>query len=205
LDINNIELYDLGIIWSIGSQNEESRFSFRFRHPYFLERMNAYFPNTIYSQQRKKSKPEMQYVLKTRDISIEELYNVGWTPQNSEVRDLPKLSSYSDFLRSYIEIHSSLDYSTRYRKDKSKYKALRLRVYGNVKLLDSLNSILSTEAGTTIKTIQVLKNGITGILYYHSPTEIADIYGYLRGTPSFENYWNDVDQKLKQPNKNYTV
>lgn len=206
ININGISHYDLGIIWAVGSYNENGRFSFRHKEKHFINRLNGYFTNTIYQQKRSKNKIDEQYVLKTKNLNVYDLYNIGWSERNSDIRDipnLPNLSDYKDFLRAYIELHSTLDYSTRHKNNGDKYKALRLRIYGNTNLMDSVNKLLSREVRVGIKTIQTLSNHKTSIIYYTSFLEIQNIFNYLYGEPNFNNFWEDINCKLKVPTKEY--
>ena len=107
---------------------------------------------------------------------------------------MPVLSDYKDFLRAYIETHSSLDYSTRYKNKKS--KALRLRIYGNKIFLESINNILHDYAYTNLKTIQILSNNKTAILQYTSYAEIKSIYNYLQGEPHNKPLWDNIFEML---------
>lgn len=201
MGIHEFSNYDLGIIWALGSNTDINRFSFRHKERYFLERLSPYFNNKIYHQNRTKKSDDMQYVLKVSGVDLQYLHDMGWTKRTADRRNLPELPDYRDFLRAYIEIHSSLDYSTRYSREKQRYKyrSLRLRIYGNVNLNESINRILAQEARCTFKSVQVLSNGKTSILNYTSAREIEDIFSYLHDTPSFEKFWEDVRHKLDNP------
>ncbi|MBK5244269.1 MAG: hypothetical protein JJE18_04460 [Eubacteriaceae bacterium] len=199
MNINEIDRYDLGIIWAIGSHVEESRFVFRHKDIFFLERLKPYFKNNIYEQKRIKGKDGIQFVLKTSAVDVESLRKLGWTERNSDARNLPVLPEYKDFLRAFIEIHSTLDYSTRYKRSGSTYKALRLRIYGNSQIIDGINNLLAVNVGIGVKTPQLLRNGKTSILYYQATSEINAVYDYLKGDPCFEKYWDDVAEKFKTP------
>jgi hypothetical protein len=194
--------YTLGIVWSIGSY-QENRFVFRHRDKYYLERINQYCNNTIYQQAGRTGKP--QYVLKTGFFSLSDFE--GWTERNSEQRNVPLLDDYKDFLRAYFEIHSCLDYCTAYknygRKNQQKYYRLRLRIYGNYVLIESLNRILNQECKVGSKKVQYINinGGKTAYLQYASYDEILTIYNWLIGDPCNKDFWQDIDSKLKIPTK----
>ena len=205
MDLKNVSIYDLGIIWSLGSYVEERRFSFRHKEKYFLECLNKYFNNTIYEQERKGESSGRQFVLKVTGLNMDQLYEMGWTERNSDIRNIPELVDSKGFLRAYIEIHSALDYSTRHKRDSSKYKSLRLRIYGNVALVEDINNILNKNASVGIKKVQNLKNKKTSILNYTSLEEIRKIYDYLCGEPCFDLFWDDFRYKLENPTKEFIL
>lgn len=198
MDFRNISNYDLGILWSIGSQIED-RFVLRHRNRYFLDRIQKYCHNTVY-EQAYVADGRIQYVLKISNPDMQYLYDIGWTNRNTEIRNIPKLNSYNDFLRSYIELHSRLDYSTRHNmRNGKKIKALRLRIYGNYGLIDGINNILCSCAGAKIKKIEKIHNDKTAVVSYQSEKEINMIYDYIFDSPFFKPYWDDVDFKLQYP------
>lgn len=181
----NISNYQLGILFSIGSYiSSENKLVIRHKDVHYINSLQPIFNTKLYSQLVNN---EIQYVIKSQ--SNIELYNYllshNYSPYNSEIKTIPILSDYKDFLRAYIEVYSSLDYLTRYsnKKSKEKYKELRLRIYGNKMFLESINNILYEYCFTTIKSIQILSNDKTAILYYSSLTEIKAIYDYIYETP----------------------
>lgn len=192
---DNMNNYILGIIFSIGSV-QEGRLVFRHKHRYFLEQVQALCKNQIYEQ---KSRTGIQYVLKTSYFDIENLRAMGWSGRNSSVRHLPMLKDYRDFLRAYIEIHSTLDYSTRHKNRGEKYKALRLRIYGNKEMVEDITNTLNTYAGVGLKSPQVLPNNKTAYVAYTSLNEIKGIFAYAEGEPCFEWLWDNIKGKLNNP------
>lgn len=126
------------------------------------------------------SKGNIQYVIKSCMFDIKSFIENGWTERKAKVRDIPPLEHYNDFLRTYIELHSSLDYSIRYsRNKKNKWKSLRFRIYGNWQLIDSVNSILNANIGVKLKTPQKASNEVTEILNYTSLKEIENIFNWF--------------------------
>jgi hypothetical protein len=121
-DITEFINYHLGIIWSIGTYSqEENSFTIRHKNKYFLEQLQPYFDSSIYPQ---KSRTGTQHVLKTCLINIEQFQNIGWTERNAEQRNIPILEDYRDFLRSYLELHSRLDYCTGYKRHNKRQNIL---------------------------------------------------------------------------------
>ena len=190
----NLNDYILGIIFSIGYISR-GRFIFKNKNKYFLEQIQKVCGNNIYKQKDKKN---VQYVLSTKYFDIERLKSIGWNNRNSDIRKLPKLNQYDNFLRAYIELHSRFDYSTRYRnkRKKTKYKALRLRIYGNRVLIIEINEILSTDANIAWKSPQSEKNDKTA---YTSINEIKSIFQYIEEKPCFNAFWNEIENKLRIP------
>lgn len=187
--------YALGIIFSIGSVSE-GRLIFRHKSKYFLEQIQALCKNKIYKQDGRTS---IQYALKTTYFNIERLRGIGWTDRNSDIRHLPQLNNYKDFLRAYIELHSVLDYCTKYKNKNEKYKALRLRIYGNKELIREVDDILNVRAGVGLKSPQILHNNKTAYIAYTSLGEIKSIFTYIKGKPCFKEFWKDVESKFNSP------
>jgi len=189
--------YTLGIIWSIGSY-QENRFVFKHRDRYYLEQIQKRFGNTIYEQIGTTGKS--QFVLKTAQLKPEDLY--GWSERNAQKRDIPGLTRYNDFLRAYFEIHSALGYHTAYgRKKQKKYKRLRLRVYGNYFLIKSMNDILSDSKADRKSIQRVNSNNTTAYLQYTSLNEIIAILNWITGNPCNKEFWDDIDRKISEPIK----
>lgn len=192
----------LGILWAIGGDNGEC-FFIRCRHREIVEEVREYFDmdNLIIVG---SSNTNIQYKLKiTGDIRksiLKTLDEYGWNNRNADQRNIPVLENYRDFLRAYIELHSGLDYSTRYSRDKKrKYKSLRLRIYGNKILIQSVSQILRKAIGIGFKKPSILNNDKTAVLTYQSLQEIEEIYKWLDGEPYLEKYWDDVYEKLANP------
>jgi hypothetical protein len=189
--------YILGIIFSIGYISR-GRLIFKNKNKYFLEQIQRICGNNIYKQ---KDKNNVQYVLSTKYFNIEKLKDIGWSSRNSDIRQLPRLKQYGDFLRAYIELHSRFDYCTRYKnkQKKIKYKSLRLRIYGNKILIREINKILNMDAGTTLKSPQNEKNNKTSCISYTSINEIKSIFRYIEENPCFDSFWKEIENKLIMP------
>ena len=198
--------YQLGILYSVGTYlPSENRFVIRHKDKHYIDILTPVFKTNPYTQ---NSRTQIQYVLKSSTSQNLNPYDntnnlSNWSSYNSEIKTIQILSDYKDFLRAYIEIHSTLDYSTRYKNKKEKYKALRLRIYGNKIFLESINNILHDYAYATIKSIQILSNNKTAILQYTSYTEILSIYDYIQGEPYNKELWNNIFQMLDNPIINY--
>lgn len=195
------DYYLLGIMWSIGSWLENEKLMvFRHKDKHFLEVISRYFGYEIYEQAVKNY---TQYVLKVYNFDIGKLVELGWNGRNADKRELPFLSDYRDFLRAYIELHSGLGYSVRYRRKprRDKYKALRLRIYGNEHLVEGINKELHKSCRTSLKTIQDTKlNNKTFYVAYTSLAEIERIFNWLwNEKPYNKRYWADVEEKLNKP------
>jgi len=202
MDLNDMSNYDLGILWSVGTYDGE-RFVVRHKDRYYPDRIAAYLGNTVYEQMRTHKPGDNDFVIKSSGINLKQLYGMGWTDRSDDVRHLPVLDDYMDFIRAYTEIHSSLDYSTRHSRYKTKYKSLRLRIYGNTELISDINRILTQSAGVSLKAPQVLDNNKTAVLYYQRAAEVRAVYDWLSGDPCNSSYWDDVKHKLDQPTKSY--
>jgi len=197
ISLDRILDYHLGIFWSIGSYSDETKqFIFVHRERYFLEQIELYFDSRIYAQEARTA---IQYVLKTALLNVDALKKIGWTERNAEQRNVPLLNNYRNFLRAYFELHSSLDYCTSYNRKREKYYRLRLRVYGNEKLIISINNILHMNVETGLKALQLTKNNKTAIITYASYKEIQSIYNWLTGTPCNINFWENVDKLMQKP------
>lgn len=198
INYNDLTPYDLGIVWGLGSYTD-GRMVFRHREKYYIDRICLYLHNTDYAQTTDNG---IQYVVKSWDFNIRDFYMHGWTPRNADCRDVPMLNDYLDFLRAYIELHSSLKYTLRYRQRKPKgnpYKALALIIYGNYTMLTSINRIMHDIAGVNIKSVQLLQNGKTASLNYASLQEIDTILNALYGEPNNNTFWDTAFYKLQNP------
>jgi hypothetical protein len=197
--LKNLSFYHLGLIWSIGTF-QENRFIFRHKDRYFLEQIQQYVNNSIYKQQ---SRTGDQYVLKTKDFYMNQLIEYGWTERNADERNVPILPDYKDFLRAYMELHSTLSYQTSYdkRNGNKKYYRLRIRIFGNKILLESINKILTDTIHISLKTLQKTNNDKTFYTQYTSLTDIKKIFNYITGEPHNKMFWDNVDIHVQNPRK----
>lgn len=198
IKFGDLSYYDLGIFWGVGSYTD-GRMVFRHKDRYFIDRIGLYLNNINYEQVSSKS--IIQYVLKTSQIDIKSFAENGWTSRNSDTRDLPILENYKDFLRAYIELHGCFKYTLRYKRKPKKdpYKKLAFIIYGNYKMLTSINQILSCISGVNLKTVQLLYNGKTASLNYASLSEINSILTILYDEPCNKVFWGSSFDNLKYP------
>ena len=109
-----------------------------------------------------------------------QLTQYGWQPRISEQRNYPNITEHVDFIRAYIELHSTLDTITIRQRDKER-KSPRLRIYGNRHFLDDLTKMLSSQVEITPKRVQMATrlSDSSGILYYQSRRELEKLLAYL--------------------------
>lgn len=198
INLKEVSNYQLGIIWSIGRYTEDGMF-FRAKDKYFLEQLQLLTNNKVTSQ---KARTGIQYKLKSVSFDIQGLKKYGWTERNAVERDIPILNDYKDFLRAYIEIHGRLDKQVRRSKKKTlgkdfRYYVPRLRIYGNITLIESINGILHQCVGVGIKSPQIVHNGKTAYIAYASLSEIEAILMYISGKPWFEVFWENIEFNLQ--------
>jgi DNA-binding CsgD family transcriptional regulator len=187
INLATISPYLLGIIWGLGRYSEEGAMFFRHSNRYFLEQLQNLCDNEITEGY---SRTGTQYKLKSVLFDIDQLKQIGWTERNADERDIPKLIDYKDFLRSYIEIHG-------YLSENRNNKGLRLRIYGNIELIQSINEILSNNAKVRIKRLTISKNEKTAALSYQLINEIQSIFSYISGEPKYIEYWQAIEEKLE--------
>jgi len=133
-----------------------------------------------------------QYVLKI-PFSADLFRGFGWAERNADERNIPALEDYQDFLRAYLELHSSADILRTKRG-----KRLRLRIYGNHVLIQSINSILAEQVGVLPKKPQPCPNGKTSVLYFQSAAEIDMVLNYIFDVPYCPEYWDKYKALLEE-------
>ena len=176
-----MDLYVLGILWSIGSPIED-------RYPYFMLRHNdRYFLDVVREALNAstsvfvgESLTRIQYKLKLFNFDLNLLTQYGWQPRISEQRRFPDITEHVDFIRAYIELHGTLDTIT-IRQCNKERKSPRLRIYGNRHFLGKLTEILSEQVEITPKRVQKATglSESSGILYYQSRRELEKMLDYL--------------------------
>ena len=194
----NVTPYQLGIIWGVGNYNGSEMF-FRSRHRYFLEQLEPLADSEVFSH---IVEDKRQYKLKTALFDIEELKNLGWTERNADTRNIPVLddAEYKDFVRAYMELHSTLTYRTvRNKKGDKTHKVLRFRIYGNELLIRSINQIFYEFADVPKKNLEMSRNGKTATMSYAKLDEIISIFRFVEGEPCYQKFWEDAQDKLNNP------
>lgn len=131
-----------------------------------------------------------------------------WVVKCRNVHNLPELKeikNLSDFCRAYIEIHGVIDLAYAKNRKGNTIKRLRLRIYGNEKIITFINYTLPAAK----KKIQYIKNAVeekyigeTCALYYQSKNEIIDILNWINGNPKNVFIWEKWDDIIKT-NKYY--
>lgn len=193
--------YQLGIIFGCGSivdSEKEKTFVIRHRDKYFLEQLENIILNGI---GHREYEGKRYYVLKTNMIDYNELEMINYCTRNSDIRNIPYLNNYCDFFRAYIELHGCWDYCTSYKRNKEKYYRLRFRLYGNIEIINNINSIFEEKLKIKIKSPQLSDNNKTAYIAYTSLSEISSIVDYVKGNPYNKYYWQDVNDKIKNPRK----
>ena len=194
-----IDMYILGIVWSISSINSDERIVFRHKEKYFLQCLQSYFGGTIYEQEARTDK---QYVLKfKRDDLLLELNEFGYSSRNSNNRIVPIIAD-KKFLQAYLEIHSKADWQTAYSNNrKRKYKKVRIRVYGNSGLINGINILMRDIIGVELKTPQKCHNEKTMYLSYGSQAEIDIICNaFINEDIRYIEYWDKISSMINEYN-----
>lgn len=149
-----MDLYVLGILWSIGSPIEDRYPYFMLRHHdrYFLDVVRKTLkisPSVIEGEAR----PGPQYKLKIYNFDLSQLTQYSWQHRLSVKRNYPHISEHANFIRAYIELHSALDTIT-IRKRSKERTSPRLRIYGNRYFLAELTKVLSSQVEISTKRVQ---------------------------------------------------
>lgn len=196
IDLEKLTPYHLGIIWALGTYIEsDTTFVMRHKQLYFLDQISPYIESEPFFDASKN-----RFTLKTNMIDIDQLQDMGYSNRNAEKRSLPFLSEYRDFLRAYIELHGYIDYCTCYsRNRKKKYNRVRLRTYGNIKLMSQINDILVDDAWISKHKLQVSGNNKTACLAINKLEEFKDIIAYIEGEPYCPEWWDTADYFLAHP------
>lgn len=176
-----MDLYVLGIFWSIGSPIEDRYPYFMLRHHdrYFLDVVREAL-NVSTSVFVGESRTGPQYKLKIFNFDLGQLTQYGWQPRLSGQRSYPNISEHADFIRAYFELHSSVDTITIRKRNKERTSP-RLRIYGNRYFLNELTEVLSSQVDITPKLVQktTKQSESSGVLYYQSRRELEKLLAYL--------------------------
>ncbi|MDR3543129.1 MAG: hypothetical protein P4L69_19515 [Desulfosporosinus sp.] len=176
-----IDLYVLGILWSIGSPIEDRYPYFYLRHNdrYFLDivRVALNVSTNVFAVEARTG---IQYRLKIFNFDLSLLTQYGWQPRISEQRNYPNVLEHRDFIRAYFELHSALD-TVIFRKRNKERTGTRLRIYGNRYFLDELTRVLSSQVHIAPKRVQKATklSESSGILYYQSRQDLEKMLDYL--------------------------
>ncbi len=176
-----MDLYVIGILWSIGSPIEDRYPYFMLRHHdrYFLDIVREAL-NVLTSVFMGESRTRPQYKLKLFDFDLSRLTQYGWQPRISVQRSYPNIPEHVDFIRAYFELHSSLDTLTIRQRNKERTSP-RLRIYGNRSFLEELTIVLCSQVEISPKRVQqaTKQSESSGILYYQSRRELEKLLAYF--------------------------
>lgn len=186
--------YSIGIAYGTGYIAKENGKEFLFVRnldPYYPKTIEAEVPYKAYESKHNMSRDgKVQWCIKARNISK--------LPEFSEI------SNPQDFIRAYMELHSTIDFINVKNRNNSKIPKLRLRIYGNEEVISWINEVVPANK----KKIQYIRNildsnyvGETCCIYYQSSKEICNILDWIDGTPKNDKIWNKWEQMINKLSK----
>jgi hypothetical protein len=90
------------------------------------------------------------------------LTQYGWSPRRADLREYPVGPIHDQaFIRAWVELHGSADIT-----DPAHRKIPRLRIYGNMHLIDRMNQIIAEQTDLAPRRLQRTSNHTTKALYY---------------------------------------
>lgn len=178
--------YLLGILWGCCSIHHDHLIC-RHKDRYYPDYLADKFGGHVYMRQARTGS---QYVVNL-PVHYDILFPYGWTFRNDELRPYPQTDDNIGFCTAWFELHHSVDL----RRWKNGTEYLRLRIYGNFALMETLEEKISEITGVGRKSICQLHNGKTSVIYYQSSREISRICNVLIRNPRVEN---EIDTMLSR-------
>jgi len=198
IPLSSLTGYQLGILWAIANYDPTDNYLLcRYQVRYFLEQIQLLRPTLQIQESQSRTGP--QYRLKMSGLSLDELFQLGWTPRNANERNVPPLDDYRDFLRAWIEIHGRVKYGS--HPEHKELKKIKMQIYGNRILMQSINNILVEYAGVAPKKLSSAtpNHGKTSILAYQSAAEIERVLWYIEGDPCYVPFWDAAFEMVRNP------
>ena len=196
-----IHPYVLGILWAIGSYNSDNVFFVRHSDPYFLEVIKK-----ATSTPASVRKVGRNYVLKLSEsyFKIQKLRELGWAERNNQDRPYPDINEHQDFIRGYFEIHGRVsEVKLHNRKSGRIQSQIRLRIFGNETLIQSINDVISFEIGIQERKLENTQKEHSKVLGYYKTEDITEILNWLyHDTSEYRNsslerkYYEIINTKL---------
>lgn len=176
--------YQAGILYSIGCWSGD-RYTVRSIDRWYCDAVQPLFGTKVHPI-KSPGRDKTQYQVKSKSVSGV---------------DLSSVDDPIGFCRAYVEIHGIIDYlHAKTRKGKPILR-LRLRIFGDVPVLEQLMVWLPAAP----KKLQAITNrigdkyiGSTYALYYQSKSEIMDILDYISGTPRNDAVWALWETTIKE-------
>lgn len=158
--------YLLGILWGSATIHYNNLI-IRNKDKYYVDYAVSALGGHIRTQ---NSRTGIQYTANL-PLQFSALQKYGWTMRNDDIRPYPvNMDDDTGFCSAWIEMHHTLDFCT-VRGAKHR----RLRIYGNYSLLSTINQKIAEIAKVKPKSLQILGNDKTAVLYYQSHNEITNI------------------------------
>lgn len=199
--MTHLNTYVLGILWALGRYVDETNSSHQY---FFIRHSREFFLEVLRQEMSLRSKVhtvlhkgKTQYRLKVSGLDINALEHIGWQSRNAGERNYPRIKSgHRDFIRAYLEIHSTVDTILIRKRNRKSYKQPRLRIFGNLHFLDELTQVLANqiEAGIKKPQISTRQSEVSGTLYYQSIREVQNIFEYLYRPPVEYYDWQYYDR-----------
>ncbi len=177
--------YLLGVLWGAIGCAGDGTYWLRHQDRWYVDFVRD---SLLISQQarlvRMDSRPQWRLrITKSGDVArLNRLFaTYGWSPRRSEVRWYPNGHLHDRaFIRAWVELHGSADVAVSHGR-----KTPRLRIYGNVALVETINHTLSRNTGLPLRRVQRTGNETTKALYYLGKTMFRVLDGlYQHATVS---------------------
>lgn len=183
--------YLLGILWGTMSVSKEG-YLVTHRDPFFIETIRNHLRLSAKGFRTRGGVQLRLKILTKRGIATIEnmILPHGWKPRKKKERPYPS-GSIDDrgFVRAWVELHSTADFRSTGRKGYSRQH--RLRVYGNLALLEKMNVVISSATGLNPRRLQPTTNEITKAIYYHG-SSVATVVSWLYDGAEL---WNPLEKR----------
>ncbi len=163
--------YGLGIIWATATISGK-RLLVRNEDRHFADYLAIQNGGKVFQLHHSRNDTVMYCLKLTRRIQKYAL-SYGFAGRSDADRIFPSVQDPFSFARAIIQCHSSLDYAIKINRRGTSYPALRLRIFGALRVIEGINRVLHDYVGTGLKTPQLWHGIYT--LYYQASSEVYNI------------------------------
>lgn len=194
--------YALGILWATCSNTGE-KYLLTNQDPYFANFIQKINGGKIYTLTHCRNGTKL-YCLRIKKSLESEIEESGYTGRKNTDRAIPRIDNNADFVRAYIQCHSTLGLGPCKTRRGEKIKIPRLRLHGAWTLMEWMSEVIAKTVGVGVKKVQKHSNSEMGILHYQSCMEIIKICEWVLSeshSQAFETAVYLTFQNKKGPSK----